>query len=87
MARNTVWFVAIMVIGALLGSFLGKFVGIVVPAGSIRDLFATDISAGLSPTTLNLRVVELTFGLMLKFNITSVIGIIVAAILFRQIEK
>ena len=43
MAKNTIWFVVIMVVGALLGSFLGKFIGIVVPAGSIRDLFSTDI--------------------------------------------
>lgn len=87
MTKNTIWFIVIIVVGALIGSFLGKFIGLVVPSGSIRDMFATEISAGLSPTSLDLRVVELTFGCMLKFNVTSVLGIIVAALLFKKIIK
>lgn len=78
---------AVVVVGALLGSFLGKFVGLIVPEGAIRDLFATDIAAGLSPTKLDLRVIELTLGCMLKFNVTSVLGIVFAALLFRKIAK
>jgi hypothetical protein len=87
MAKNTLWFIVVIVVGALLGSFLGKFIGIVVPAGSIRDLFATEISAGLQPATLNLRIVDLTFGCLFKLNVMSVLGIIFAAFLFRHIEK
>ncbi len=87
MAKNTVWFVVVVVVGALLGSFLGKFIGIVVPAGSIRDLFSTEISAGLNPATLNLRIVDLTFGCLFKLNVMSVIGIIFAAFIFRRIDK
>ena len=87
MGKNTIWFGAIIVVGALIGSFLGKFIGLVVPDGSIKDLFATEISAGLSPATLDLRVVDLTFGCMLKFNIMSLIGIIVAAFIFQRIVK
>ena len=87
MAKNTIWFVVVVVVGALLGSFLGKFIGIVVPAGSIRDLFSTEISAGLNPATLNLRIVDLTFGCLFKLNVMSVLGIIFAAFLFRRIDK
>jgi Domain of unknown function (DUF4321) len=87
MAKNTVWLVVIIVVGALLGSFLGKFIGIVVPAGSVRDLFATEISAGLSPATLDLRIVDLTFGCLFKLNVSAVIGIIFAAFLFRHVDK
>jgi phosphate/sulfate permease len=87
MAKNTIWFVVIMVVGALLGSFLGKFIGIVVPAGSIRDLFSTEISAGLAPTTLDLRIVDFTFGCLFKLNVSAVLGILFAAFLFRRIEK
>ena len=85
MTKSTLWFIAIIVVGALIGSFLGKFIGLVVPEGSVRDLFATEISAGLSPTTLDLRVIEITFGWIFRFNITSVIGIIAAAYLFRSL--
>jgi hypothetical protein len=75
------------VVGALIGSFLGKFIGMVVPSGSIKDLFATEISAGLSPAMLDLRVMELTFGCIFKFNITSVLGIIISALIFQKIIK
>lgn len=85
MGKSTVWFIAVIVVGALLGSFLGKFMGLVLPVGSVKDLFATDISAGLNPATLDLRVIELTFGCILKFNVTSVLGIIGAALIFRKI--
>jgi len=87
MAKNTVWFVIIIVVGALLGSFLGKFIGLVVPAGAIRDLFSTEISAGLNPATLDLRVLDLTFGCLFKLNVTAVLGIILAAYIFRVINK
>jgi hypothetical protein len=87
MAKGTLWFILVIIVGALIGSFLGKFIGLVVPAGSVRDLFATDITAGLSPATLNLRIVELTFGLLFKLNITSILGILVAAFLFKKVSK
>ena len=87
MHKSTAWFVIIVVVGALIGSFLGKFLGLVVPEGAIKDLFATEVSAGLSPTNLDLRVVEVTIGCMLKFNVTSVLGIITAALIFSKISK
>ena len=36
-----------------------------------------------SPITLNLGVLILTFGLKIKFTIASIIGIIIAAIIYR----
>jgi hypothetical protein len=87
MAKGTIWFIIVIVVGALLGSFLGKFIGLAIPAGSIRDLFATEVSAGLAPTTLDLRIAQITFGCMLKINITTVLGIIAAALVFRKIAK
>ena len=87
MAKSTVWFIVVVVVGALLGTFLGKFIGLVVPTGAIRDMFATEISAGLKPTALDLRVVELTFGCLFKLNVMSVVGIVAAALLFSKIGK
>jgi len=87
MAKSTVWFVIIVVVGALLGTFLGKFIGIVIPSGAIRDMFLTDLTAGLNPTTLDLKIVDLTFGCLFKLNVMSVLGIAAAALLFRRIEK
>ncbi len=79
--------IVIVVIGALLGSFIGGFIGHAFPQGIIYDLFSKEITAGLSPTTLDLRVIELTLGCLLKFNVPSVIGIISAASIFRFFSK
>jgi hypothetical protein len=87
MTKNMIWFLLVTVVGALLGSFLGKFIGLVLPDGAYKDLFATDISAGLAPATLNLRIIDVTFGCMLKFNVSAVLGIIVAALIFQRIFK
>ena len=79
--------VIVIVVGALLGSFIGGFIGHAFPQGMIHDLFSKEITAGLQPATLDLRVLELTFGCLLKFNVPSVIGILLAAFLFRTIAK
>lgn len=86
--KNVVFFVVVIVVGALIGSFLGKFIAVTFPQPStIHDLFATEISAGLSPATLDLRVIELTVGCLLRFNVTSVIGMLASAFVFRTFLK
>jgi len=87
MSKNVIYFIIIVVVGALLGSFLGDFLSMVIPDGSAKDLFAKGIEAGLHPTRLDLRVIELTFGCIFRFNVTSIVGIIAAAYLFRGIAK
>ena len=85
-AQSFIMWVVIIVVGALLGSFIGGGIGYFFPDGIIHDLFAKEVAAGLQPATLDLRLVELTFGCVLKFNVSSVVGIIVAAILFRSLS-
>ena len=75
--------IIVIVVGALLGSFIGSFIGHVFPDGMIHSMFAKEISAGLQPATLNLKVIEITFGCLFKFNVSSVIGILLAAMVFR----
>jgi len=87
MGKNIVWFVVVVIVGALLGSFLGKSLAMALPDSSITRLFATDISAGLAPANLNLRIVEFTFGCMFRLNVMSVIGIVLAALIFTKIAK
>ena len=79
--------VIVIVVGALLGSLIGGFIGHTFPDGVIHDLFSKEISAGLQPTVLNLRVIEFTIGCMFKFNVPSVLGILIAALVFRSFSK
>ena len=85
--KNILTGVIVVVVGALLGSFIGSFIGHMFPNGMMHDLFSKEISAGLEPAVLNLRVLEVTFGCLFKFNVPSVIGILLAAVLFRAIAK
>ncbi len=87
MAKNLLWFVIVIVVGALLGSFLGSLIGAVFHPGTMRNLLMTELAAGLRPTSLDLRIVELTFGCMFKVNILAIIGIAVAALLFKNYAK
>lgn len=85
--KSVLTMVVVVVVGALLGSFIGGFVGHTFPDGMIHDLFSKEISAGLSPATLDLRVLEVTFGCLFKFNVPSLIGIVLAAYLIRSFTK
>ncbi len=81
--KSILTMVVVLVVGALLGSFIGGFIGHAFPDGVIHDLFSKEISAGLAPANLDLRVVEVTFGCLFKFNVPSVLGILLAAYLVR----
>ncbi|OGS23659.1 MAG: hypothetical protein A2297_05915 [Elusimicrobia bacterium RIFOXYB2_FULL_48_7] len=84
MSKNIFFFLLVIIVGALIGSFLGKFIENAFPqGGAVRDLFATEISAGLSPATLDLRIIELTLGCLVKINIMAVLGMVVAAYVFK----
>ena len=85
--KNIFYIIAIILVGALLGNFFGKAIGLWFPPGNVRDLFATQLTTGLQPSTVDLVVVNLTFGCMFKFNITGIIGIAAAALLSRSLFK
>ena len=68
--------------GLVVGGLIGEV------AGNIDFLWWLSYgqSFGLSsPIVLDLNVMELTFGLMIKINIASIIGLIVAIILYRKV--
>ncbi len=85
--HNPAVLVCVIVVGALLGSFLGKFIGFYAPEGPVRSLFAEEITAGLRPTVLDLRILDLTFGCEFKMNVTSFIGILGSVIIFKNIFR
>ena len=87
MGKSVVWFIFIIVIGALLGSFLGNLLGLMMPPGHLRDLFLAELTAGLNPASLDLRILVLTFGCILKINFMAIVGIVLAALLFKKLIK
>jgi hypothetical protein len=78
--REFLWF--FILLGAISGSLIGDFVG-----DNIKGLafLKTSYPIGTSsPFVLNLKVMVITIGLNLNMNIMTIIGIILAIILYRR---
>ena len=75
----------IVIIGALLGTMVGELLGAYLPEGGAKNFFLKSITFGLDPATLNLHILALTFGLILKVNVLTIIGIISAAFFLRKL--
>ena len=74
--------------GAMIGTALGQFLGYVLPEGStVKQFFLTtfDFSFGSidSGLLVDLGVIALDLGFILRFNVCSVIGFAIAYYLLR----
>ena len=67
-----------LVIGGLLGELAGQF--------DFLWWLAYGQSFGLStPVSLDLNVITITFGLMFKINIASIVGMAIAIFIYRKV--
>lgn len=79
-SRSFLWFVIFL--GAICGSLAGDILG---DRLSILSFFKNSYSVGMStPIVLNLKVMVLTLGLNFNINIMTIIGVIMAIILYRR---
>jgi len=69
--------VILLVIGGLIGSLLGQTLGQYLPV--LKTGFQP---IGLEPTTINLVVITITFGLIIKINVASIIGFLLALFIY-----
>ena len=85
--KNVLHVVVVVVVGSLLGLFISKLLNMWFPAGQVNALINTAINTGLHPTTVDLNLVEFTGGLVFKFNISSIVGIFLSAVVYKQLVK
>jgi hypothetical protein len=71
-----------MLIGAISGSFIGGLLGDNINA--LRFLKSTYTIGMASPMVIDLKVLAITFGMNFNINIMSIIGIVLAIILYRK---
>lgn len=80
---KNIWMLLLFVLsGLVIGGLLGEL------AGHVDFLWWLSYgqSFGLdSPISLNLNIVQITFGLMFKINIASIIGLIIAILVYRKV--
>ena len=76
----------VLLVLMLAGIVLGGFIGTLTQNSSALNWLNYGQSFGLdSPIVLNLGILVITFGLSIKITIASIIGLILAAIIYRFI--
>lgn len=83
--RGTGMCVLFVIVGAVLGGLLGQVLsGVGALSGIMPYLVATYPVFDMSPVTVDLYVVKFTFALSFMPNLMSILGIVLAIVLFRR---
>ena len=81
--EKNVW---ILILFILCGIVVGGLLGELASRVDFLEWLAYEQTFGLSePITLNLQVITLTFALMFKINIASIIGMVLAIFIYKKI--
>ena len=76
----------IVILGALIGSVIGEVIATLAPGGLLEKIFSKGLNPGLTPpAVLDLKVLTLTFGLTMKVNLASLLGIVLALLIYRKL--
>ncbi len=81
--RNPWIFLLLLLVGVVIGGFLGEF----FKQLGIFEFLNYGATFGVSPATpfiLDLGILQLSFALLVNINIFSIIGIVLAVIVFRK---
>ncbi len=79
---NKLYFLLFLLIGVTIGSFLSQYVG----QFQYFEWLSFGDSFGLkNPVVLDLFIVNITFGIKFELYIGSVIGLIIALVLYKKI--
>jgi len=79
--KSTAFFIFFVLLGALTGSLLGEMLANISALNFMNHVYTIGTA---SPVTLNLGVFALSLGVNLKLNVMSIVGIILAIILYRK---
>jgi len=76
--RNPWLLLLLIIIGSVIGGVIGDI---------FQDTFkllSYSKTIGIHPTTFDLNILQISFGFLLKVNLASVLGIIIALIIFAR---
>ena len=81
--RELTFIIVALLLGAILGGFIGEVIGAFLPEGAAKTLFSKSINIGFDTTKVELYSLSFTFGIMFKINFMSVLAVILIIIYFR----
>ena len=80
--RKNPYFIFFILIGAISGSFIGELIGDnIIALKFIKNTYTIGMS---TPMLIDLKVLAINFGINFNINIMSIIGIVLAIILYRK---
>lgn len=82
-SRDRSFMVFSLVLAAIVGGLVGDIIGQFLPDGAAKTLFSRAFDIGFDPTTIDLWVISMTFGMMLKINFVSILMIILVVVYFK----
>jgi len=89
MAKKTdsvIVLLVILILGTLIGSVVGEVIASLAPGGWIEAIFSKGVNPGLTPpAVLDLKVLTVTFGLTLRVNLASLLGIVLALFIYQKL--
>ncbi len=78
-SKDNLILLVLLLMGAIIGSLIGDALGLYAP------LLNYGKTIGVDPFVVDLNVIVITFGLKLSLNISGIIGIIIAFVVFRKL--
>ncbi len=80
--RSPALLILVLLVGAIIGSALWSFLTPVLPSVLTQSF---TIGSTAAPWSVDLQFITLTFGVVLSVNIGSLIGMIIALIIFYKL--
>ena len=75
--RTVLWILG----GSILGTAAGELLGRLLPSNAVTRFFTSSVPLGTShPLTLDVRVLELTLGAVLRFNFLGLAGALIVLV-------
>jgi hypothetical protein len=79
--RNPWWVLTVIL---LFGGLVGSVIAEAVAGYPVLGFLAREVRVGIDPpVTVNVRVVQLTFGGLVRLNLAMVVGVVVAVWIYR----
>ena len=85
--RSLGTWILVLLLGAVIGSVLGQLLGLILPEGVVKEFFTrTGTLVNLRPTTIGPEWLNVTLGLCFKVNVSGILGIFLAAYIWRFVR-
>jgi hypothetical protein len=81
--RELTFIIVALLLGAILGGFVGELIGSFLPPGAAKTLFSKSLKIGFDTTRVEFYSISIAVGLMFKINFMSVLGVLLVIIYFR----